>query len=992
VSFSEEEGRVEVAFEKGQPGEPLLFNHVLNQTPGPGEQEALFNLIRPHILGALEGQSSTIVTFGGPQSGKTYALSGFFTHTRLHGLAPRAIQLIMDNVEKDAANSPIIEASFFEIGHDAVYDLVPGNMPRVAMVESSKPPYVKMEDKLSAQRCDGQAGYNRLLDTYFTGLEHRRKGTHTCFQITFVFEDRTNPQRPTSCSHLRFIEMAWPRSHVSAATGQQGVGAKPKAAAAVPQDRAVERLDQVLQCKLTGSGAPPYRSSPLVLLLKPCFEGSSLLNFIYCLRLEHSHLTSLTSSAGLLAKLHLWMSRSSGARELLARQQESVPAVISRAGLGNLPLVPPLQLQAGGQPVQNVPIAKATKGAHDESTDRSSVGSSESGSPLNAGSGSVAIPRLADADAGAGANETPQGQQRVLEPVIDMATMRECAMALEVKKRCAEMLRADAERSAMLRESLNNAIQNLGNRREACGEGICEKETNLKMLCEKVTRSLQRSTEEMQMMYEDIETIVRFCEGGVVPPIYDSYNVTEADVQKLAAHMHDAGQLPLAAAVPYGPGDHLQPMHEVREDNIIRIPQLPLDLLPQERVEAVQVCPTNAISPSSASSCSELEVSGSLMSKVALARSPALVSRAVGSVNYVQNMVALPQTPPIPQPQGLQQRLLLGWQQPLTSSLHAPIGAAHFGHVNANPGQSIKVQAARDDDFDHPEVHHMLGTAAGSRVLPPGMQHSASAMQLTGQPSDGVDMDSRLRKTRSMRSFPSGVSLSSGQSGAAPPMRTGASVATSPAPPSFGSPLLGHRSTMTSASPLRAAMAGSSGSMAAPAGTSAQYGGTSPLLAPKRSLLQTAAGRGPQRPGGATNLSGSMAAPAGSMAAPAGESNVVRQQTPVPQVTQPTKGQQGARGSAGATAHSPSPVMMRRSVSTQGLRVERSTTGTNPNSKPHEKAVVRNTSSAAAPGGPSPERQRPAGAQPGISSGLSPIRTKSPAHRPSQTAQPGVRV
>merc|ERR1719443_1039782 len=113
----------------------------------------------------------------------------------------------MDNVEKDAANSPIIEASFFEIGHDAVYDLVPGNMPRVAMVESSKPPYVKMEDKLSAQRCDGQAGYNRLLDTYFTGLEHRRKGTHTCFQISF-----SNPSQPAVRSYLRFVEMAWPRS------------------------------------------------------------------------------------------------------------------------------------------------------------------------------------------------------------------------------------------------------------------------------------------------------------------------------------------------------------------------------------------------------------------------------------------------------------------------------------------------------------------------------------------------------------------------------------------------------------------------------------------------------------------------------------------------------------------------------------------------------------------------------------------------------------
>ena len=49
--------------------------------------------------------------------------------------------------------------------------------------------YVKCEDVSHNVRCDGASGFNRLLDAYFTGLEHRRKGHHTCFQVTKMIFD-----------------------------------------------------------------------------------------------------------------------------------------------------------------------------------------------------------------------------------------------------------------------------------------------------------------------------------------------------------------------------------------------------------------------------------------------------------------------------------------------------------------------------------------------------------------------------------------------------------------------------------------------------------------------------------------------------------------------------------------------------------------------------------------------------------------------------------
>eukprot|EP00439_Symbiodinium_sp_Y106_P037065 s7576_g4.t1 len=75
-------------------------------------------------------------------------------------------------------------------------------------------------------------------------------------------------------SYLRLIEMAWPRTQAAPGTGSNrpgpvGGGGAGKAAAAV---------EQVLQSKLTGTVvASVYRTSPLALVLKPCFEGASSL-------------------------------------------------------------------------------------------------------------------------------------------------------------------------------------------------------------------------------------------------------------------------------------------------------------------------------------------------------------------------------------------------------------------------------------------------------------------------------------------------------------------------------------------------------------------------------------------------------------------------------------------------------------------------------------------------------------------------------------------
>lgn len=641
-----------------------------------------------------------------------------------------------------------------------------------------------------------------------------------------------------------------------------------------------------------------------------------------------------------------------------------------------------------------------------------------------AASSSAAISMPADADAGAGAyevNSNHASQQAVNPSMEEICMMRDCAMLLEVKQRSLEMLRADAERSASVLHKLETVLCQLRGKREAGGDnGPNEKETNLRLLKEKVSRSLSRGTEELQRMNEDIETIAQFCEGGRLPPVYDSYNVTESNVQALIKHAALQQEVAKpAVSIASAPGGALPSRPRAP------VPALPLSMLPQEIVEMPQQAPAQPgsreqLSPSSASSCSSPEalphapgqgitlggtplvgtpLAGTPLAGTPLApavvdvgRSPATVMRCTN--NFGPHVMSLPHTPPMP-------------AAPARAVSCQPALAAHGGQYFVNGGNSGMTQSSLDnsrmaDDSDlsqHNIEPAATGlTAARHVVLPPHeLQRSSSSLQLPGQPAVHVQLppdagtgdgalDSRLRKsnsTTSMRSLGSAavsaIALSSGAMAGgnlrAPPGGvTTVSAAASPVPPAFASPPLGHRATLSNQSPLRSAVtSGSGGSLLASAATgntlaqsqsmSALPGNISPLLQPKRGVVPAAA-RAPPRQ--APSISPGSSLCSNAYAAP-GDGTVARQSTPVPQASKgPEVRTRGSTGS-GAQAHSPSPVMMRRSVSTQALRVER---GAQPARQPQpmEKSLPRSN-----PGGISPMPQRPGGPF-GVPPAVSPAR------------------
>lgn len=516
IAVSEERARIEIVPEKGHPGEPLCFDHVLGPQQG-SDQEVLFELIKPAVIACMQGTSCTVVTYGGPQSGKSFSISGFYQHAQLHGLAPRAIQFCVDYMSSSSLPVSAIESSFFEIQQDLVYDIVPRDCPPVSLEELNHAPYVALDSRLSKQKCDASDGCNRLLDTFFTGLEHRRKCAHICFQLSFIHNDGIQQ------SHLRFVEVAWPRAQASPhsnSNSNNGNGGGSLAAAktnsliSLTRGKECAALEQVLQSKLSGSSPVPYSSCPLATLLKPCFEGVSSLQFVYCLRLEQSQLSSLAISTPLLVKLHLWLRGARGNVPKLGNYFQSgwtgvLPEKPAERPVER-PVVPPLCLEAAQFGEEPLPASMLQATDVGSSPWQSSRSSNSCVAPLQ-GQG---MPL--GHEVGAESNFQPRAGASVLPPQLpqppavpqlpepaDLAPVQQALNELvAVKEQVRQTLRIDAHCSSVLLEECRNVI----NKNNV--------QSDVRDVFDRVSNSLHRTVTHLQDLEADLQYLSHFCHNA----------------------------------------------------------------------------------------------------------------------------------------------------------------------------------------------------------------------------------------------------------------------------------------------------------------------------------------------------------------------------------------------------------------------------------------------------------------------------------------------
>jgi len=977
VAVRESQARIEVGPEKGHPGEPLRFDRVL-ASHGDKEQEELFGMLRPAIEGCMSGTSCTVVAFGGPQSGKTHTLSGFSTQGKLHGMAPQAIELIAQMLEHNPG-MPLMDASFFDILPDAdrsaeqqedVSDLLRQDRPQVSLHETSEKPYVLIDASLTAQRCGSSDG--KLLDVYFTGLENRRKGRHSCFQIAFL-----DPTDGSHMSFLRFVEMAWPRPqdvglchHLApgnvASPQQASVGTPPA------EGRECAALEQVLQCKLTGvSASLSYQSSPLALLLKPCFEGASLMYFIYCLRVEHMQLPCLAAAAPLLAKLHLWLT-------MCRKGALAAPAPGPRPIVDGAAPVPTAQSQArvpklrlATQEIAAAPVPGPEYVVGGDPSDASaSCSTSFASSPSYSRSGPVVlddesrsapvalpVPVLAQPTrmvvAPPQGEEVSQASQDALEEmkVEDSSAVRACIELMEVKRQSAAVLHKDAVRSAAVLNGLADDLGRLQAGREApfgatdCGPS--EPETNLKMLYEQVSKSLRRTTDEIQKMHYDIEVLAQFCGGGSIPPIFDHYNVTKEDVEIMAQHM--ASQEAMESQPAAGPGvaSNTATIHagQVEQLNLgptpaTRVPALPLGLLTQEPVELPPELAGKGpyqFSPSSSSSSGsdlasekpdiDWRVGGTASpparawpqdchalreARPTQAPDTRLLQPSLGFPT--RSFSQVPKTPPVPP---------AAWNCPTWPSQGGGASTLQRGGHAASSGQLLGPQRGAKPEAPEERSRGASLTASMSDIFHKDGGCSVEVRIGTPLPPRSPEPRRRLVERSSWRPI-------SGATTVAPPMPEGAGQAersgdanrvrkshsttslrssslrvapSSPVPMHCASPMMGTRAEFVGASPLRCSV---------PAG----QGNGSPPLPPRRGSASVAV------PGPAPSGQSAPQQQGGFRVVPP-RAYGIRPSTPASRLVAPVLGEdRRSRGSGGIpqAAHLASPVMLSRNPSTQALR------------------------------------------------------------------------
>jgi len=566
ISVSETESRIEVGEPgKGQ-GEALRFDRVLHCHNAVNEQEQLFEVVRASVLACLHGTSLMVVAHGSRQSGKSYALTGFLPQVQLHGIVPRAIQDLAEAVEAGSSHVVALEASFYELRQDGARDLMACNCPQIGLRELAEPPYVVLDSSLSVQRWErgSPTGFGRLSEAYYAGLEQRRKGGHACFQIACIRGDG----RPRT--HLRFVEMAWPRIPSSSSAAQvaaggdaqrSAAGLNPQEVVASMQGGAAAAIDQVVQGHLSGNliaSAAAYRHSPLALMLKPCFEGTSALCFIHCLRPEASQVASLAASAPLLAKIHLWLS------QVRAVQAGSQPA---KPGLRRAPSVPRLPLGGALGAGSSVPSQPAAVEAM--------TASPSSASPC------------ADTAAMKGTSSWQQpeemssgySQQHAYSKAVAAHPLLNCYYFLETKRASAKALTREAALAGDVLQDLSAQLRELHLYRSAdADDGPTERETSLKIIYERVFRSLRRTAEELQRTHEDIEVLQQFI-GDDLLPAEEACMRAECYPQDGFTQVSCAST---AAAAAASAPDAAFCGQKVKEAQVV-VPTLPLALLQQQQ-------------------------------------------------------------------------------------------------------------------------------------------------------------------------------------------------------------------------------------------------------------------------------------------------------------------------------------------------------------------------------------------------------------------------
>lgn len=244
-----------------------------------GEQDVTFDYVLPFIRDAGNfHRGCTIASYGAPQSGKSYSLTGSWTTNDISqsGLVPRALNYIEEEFHE---SDVLIELTCVDITDGGLIDLLDKQPQRKSQMKTNAfqkiivregVDHVTHFERVNTARYDRREPH-RFLELYMNALKRAEKqtkpSTATCCQIMFS-RKRANQKLPDKCA-LRFIEVQ-------------------------PMGKLL--LDHCLRMNVRGP--TKYRQSPLTHYMKPAIEGTESLALVFCCGNEsHKEIIEFSSLA-----------------------------------------------------------------------------------------------------------------------------------------------------------------------------------------------------------------------------------------------------------------------------------------------------------------------------------------------------------------------------------------------------------------------------------------------------------------------------------------------------------------------------------------------------------------------------------------------------------------------------------------------------------------------------------------------------------------------
>lgn len=261
----------------------FAFDHCFDSTNPKGQdycdQEQLYTqLCQPKLQKALDGSNVCIFAYGQTGTGKSYTIMGT---DKDNGIIPRFAKELFLRV-KEQKKECAIEASFYEIYNEKIYDLLSerasGEKQTLRIrVHPQTGPYVEHLTTKRIESIDQLFSLlvkgNKQRATAATSMNDRSSRSHAIFSIHLISVENNlkNETNESLISKINFVDLAGSER----ASFLQSTGERLKEGNMI--NKSLLTLGKVIT--LLSEGDPqafiPYRDSLLTFLLRECLGGNS---------------------------------------------------------------------------------------------------------------------------------------------------------------------------------------------------------------------------------------------------------------------------------------------------------------------------------------------------------------------------------------------------------------------------------------------------------------------------------------------------------------------------------------------------------------------------------------------------------------------------------------------------------------------------------------------------------------------------------------------